>query len=227
VQATSSLSKHKKKDMLWTAAGGPSWRWYLASCARFACALVGFYEFARVQVFAPRTVVVVLDPLCAYEYLWSRRARDRLVDLIEAAADRGVPVLLTRWSRTVGAVADVVDRKRFWSDFLRDAEPDLLPEIEPYGSALHCVRSSNAFAPIDDTDRSHLLTFIRAQGYDTVVLAGCWTEACVYATAVAASEHGLRAVVARRACAGHALAARWSLACLDARCADVVDDVAF
>lgn len=213
--------------MPWTETGVAGMRWYLRSLARFVCAFFGMYEFEKAALSSRRTVVIVLDPLRAYEYLWSNAAHGALLTLLDTAAEWEVPIVLTKWTRTLGAVPDVVDRKGFWSEFLRDADPCYLPDVEPYGNAELRVRTSNAFAPTDSSDRSHLLAFMRKRKCDTVVLAGCWTEACVHATAVAAAEFGLRAVVVRRACVGHPLVSRWSLAYVDTLCGDVVEEVNF
>ena len=68
-----------------------------------------------------------------------------------------------------------------------------------------------------------LASLLRAQGIDTVVLAGCSTSGCIRATAVDAVQHGFRTIVVRE-CVGdrHSAPHEANLFDIDSKYGDVV-----
>lgn len=160
------------------------------------------------------SVLVVLDPIEAYDTLFARPTRRRICSLIREARENDVPVVVTRWDRyrpTTHDKMDAIDRKGHWSFYIARGTTYLLRSISSalrsdanstssseYNVQVVPVKHTNAFA-----NSSFVEAFERLEGVDRVILAGSWTESCVINTARAALDRDKDVMVVKSACAGH------------------------
>lgn len=176
-----------------------------------------------------RPAVVVIDLVRAYTSpdgpfaLPDAQAAVRATaELVEAARQRGVPVLWT----VVRYAPDLADGGLFvrkvpalacfaegapggWGELALEPAPGEVVVVKQYASAFF---------------GTSLATTLHATGVDTVVIAGVSTSGCVRATAMDAVNAGFRPQVVRQACADRTPALHDNnLADLDAKYADVVD----
>ena len=151
-----------------------------------------------------------------------------MVQTVEAAQKMRVPVIVTRWVRTRGALGDVYDDIGHWSQYVPTPVEPLLQELKhvQWDLWLDTVYT-DAFAPVYQRGRrieNVLREFLQRHNVKRLVIAGTWAEACVAQTAYAASVHGMTPIVLQAAVGGYM---RLSLVMLDQVRAHVVNAVHF
>jgi nicotinamidase-related amidase len=164
------------------------------------------------------TVVVVLDALEEYRTLWTGTCALRRLLLQAALCD--VPVVFTRWVRTPSSPDDQLRRKGHWSEFL-PRPGTLMPEVRAVAPDAPVVSTvfTDAFRHADFREL--------VQGYERVVLAGMWTEACVLHTSRSCAMLDVEPIVCADACGGHFPASLTALMTVQSLYGDVVGAVTF
>ncbi|CAB9501586.1 Isochorismatase, hydrolase [Seminavis robusta] len=163
----------------------------------------------------PRRVALLLDD-CQEEYReYAIDILPQLVSLVETFGRHGDGVcrVWSAWSRTVDdGISNAMDRW-YGPRGLRKDEPENavyifggaegmkpLKEIAPTQQEIddgwfYMGRHLDMFWNFDDTGKSYLDEKLKAEGIDTVVIAGLWTDECILSTAYAASSRGYDVVV--------------------------------
>ena len=151
-----------------------------------------------------RPALLLVDLVQAYFtpgaelYLGQRHpCLDSAARLLEAARERGVPVVHTRVSYGPGGADGGVFFRKVGAlrHFVGDGPlGQLMSEVAPsHGEVVLTKQYASAFFG------TSLASTLTSLGIDTVVLVGVSTSGCVRATAVDALQHGFRPVVVREA----------------------------
>merc|ERR1740138_1210597 len=115
----------------------------------------------------------------------------------------GTPVFWSYWSRMAPDDGGYCAFDEFMGPYGKDelkgmnatylkspSDADLLEELKPrtVEEWKRVISSTNydCFANKDETGKSILKTQLDAMGVDTLVLTGCWTDACIIATCIRA-----------------------------------------
>lgn len=141
------------------------------------------------------SVILVLDLIRPYEYLWNPRKSTALWHLLAIARTRHCRVVFTRWVRTKTYPDDALTaRGSHWTYQLPDRNSELLGGFY-----------DDAVDEIVDVTSTNALQHLSLKPTQPVILCGMWTESCVINTARAAVEDNHAVYVYRSACAGHFL----------------------
>lgn len=139
------------------------------------------------------SVLLVLDVVEPYKYLWSSRQTAALWQLIAVARSRKCRVVFTRWTRTSTYPDDALTAKgSHWTYQLPNKDSAL---IEGFRDQEEVV----------DVTATNALQHISLKPSQPLIICGMWTESCVINTARAAVEDNHAVYVCRTACAGHLL----------------------
>ena len=144
-------------------------------------------------------VLFVLDAIEAYEDLFDKESMRRLQMLIKSARMEAVPIVFTRWGRTGCEREDAVDAKAHWSNYVPKGKTNFLPNlVQEDEDETAVVLFPNALTNLGVND------IVTGGGCNRMVLAGCWTESCIYHTAHESLPvtHFPPAVI-KDACVGH------------------------
>ena len=189
---------------------------------------LGKYRNNTLSITANDTALILLDPLETYRNTFTQSQISQMVQIVETAQRMRVPVIVTRWVRTRGALGDVYDEIGHWSQYVPTPEEPLLKELDHIKWDLWLdTIYTDAFAPVYQSGRRNenvLREFLKRRNVQNLVIAGTWAEACVAQTAYAASVYGMTPIVLQPAVGGYF---RLSLVMLDQIRAHVVNAVHF
>ena len=173
-----------------------------------------------------RAALLLVDVQEEYrKQMMPRGVLDRLMRLVKAARAAGVPIIWSRWRRSGPSDGHYGALDEFFgpwgvashdnSLYLASAGgAEVLHEIAPTTAAerarvidsrtFDCfaapaLDSTGAAAPLSHSS-SRLRGMLDAHGVDTLLVAGCWTESCILATAVRAVAEDFNVSVAQDAC---------------------------
>lgn len=166
----------------------------------------------------PRRIALLLDD-CQEEYRpYAQEILPKLVVLVDAfraarAGSDGVEIMWSSWTRTFDdGISNAMDRW-YGPRGLRPDEPEnaayiftgapgmeVLSEIAPSpeevsGGWHYHGKHLDMFWNFDENGDSYLDNKLKAEGIDTIVLAGLWTDECILSTAYAGSSRGYDVVV--------------------------------
>jgi len=147
--------------------------------------------------FTDKSVLVLMDPIEAYQNLYNEKHIQNINKLIDAANKKDITVVFTQWIRVKpDNVVDEIDRKGHWSCFVPNNQTNILKTIKvDYNSTIVPVKHTNAFMHTEFTD---LL-----QDKKHIVLGGCWLESCIINTARAAIDRNCSVSVVSNCSTGH------------------------
>ncbi|MGB3184908.1 MAG: isochorismatase family protein [Ornithinimicrobium sp.] len=166
----------------------------------------------------PRRIALLLDD-CQEEYRpYAEDILPKLVELVDAfrtaqSGSDGVEVVWSSWTRTFDdGISNAMDRW-YGPQGLRPEEPEnavymftgapgmeVLSEIAPTQDEVadgwfYHGKHLDMFWNFDENGDSYLDTKLKAEGIDTIVLTGPWTDECILSTAYAGSSRGYDVVV--------------------------------
>ncbi len=172
----------------------------------------------------PRRIALLLDD-CQEEYRpYAGGILPNLVKLVDVfrkvqAANDGVCIVWSAWTRTFDdGISNAMDRwygpKGLRPDdpenavYIFTGEPGMMPlsEIAPTQEEVsdgwfYHGKHLDMFWNFDENGNSYLDEKLKADGIDTIVLSGLWTDECILSTAYAGSSRGYDVVVASDAVA--------------------------
>lgn len=130
-----------------------------------------------------------------------------MVELVNEARVKNIPIITTRWIRTRGSNNDIFDEIGHWSQFVPTPNEDPLRELSgvEWDLWLNTVYT-DAFAPVYDQGvrRENVLrTYLEENNIQNLLIAGTWAEACVSMTAYTAAVLGFTPVIAEPAVGGY------------------------
>lgn len=166
----------------------------------------------------PRRIALLLDD-CQEEYRpYADDILSKLVELVDAfrtaqSGSDGVEIVWSSWTRTFDdGISNAMDRW-YGPKGLRPEEPEnavymftgapgmeVLSEIAPTHDEVadgwyYHGKHLDMFWNFDENGDSYLDEKLKAEGIDTIVLAGLWTDECILSTAYAGSSRGYDVVV--------------------------------
>jgi len=152
----------------------------------------------------PRKCVMLIDDVQeAYRSFFSDDYLNAQASVLDAARAGGTPVFWSYWSRMAPDDGGYCAIDEFMGPYGNDefkgmnatylkapSDADLLEELKPrtVEEWKRVISSTNydCFANKDETGKSIFKTQLDAMGVDTLVLTGCWTDACIIATCIRA-----------------------------------------
>jgi nicotinamidase-related amidase len=140
------------------------------------------------------TALIVVDVQHGFVNRHSRGVLPAIVRLVEGWQAAGAPLVMTRFHNEVGSPYETITG---WTRLRSAEEQALADELAPYADTAVAVidkAQSSAFTP----EGAQL---IRDAGWSDLVLCGIDTDACVYDSAMAAYQSGLRPWIVTDACA--------------------------
>jgi len=140
------------------------------------------------------TALIVVDVQHGFVNRHSRSVLPAIVRLVEGWRAAGAPLVLTRFHNEVGSPYETITG---WTRLRSAEEQALADELAPYADPAVAVidkAQSSVFTP----EGARL---IRDSGWSDLVLCGIDTDACVYDSAMAAYQSGLRPWIVTDACA--------------------------
>ncbi|KAL7568042.1 hypothetical protein ACA910_020763 [Epithemia clementina (nom. ined.)] len=196
----------------------------------------------------PRRIALLMDD-CQEEYReYAENANilNNLVRLVntfrakKAEIGEGICIVWSVWSRTFDdGISNSMDRW-FGPRGLRPGEPEnalyiftgnagmvpfkeIAPTEEEYaGGWFYQGRHLDMFWNFDENGKSYLDEKLKAEGIDTVVISGLWTDECILATAFGAFSRGYDVVVVSDATATATACHKMALDVINGDCSKVL-----
>ena len=147
-----------------------------------------------------RSTLVILDPIEAYASLFDATTIDNIQRLIDGAEHLEIPIIVTRWQRTLPSTTgdadpgDAIDPKGHWTFYVPVGQSNILPTLRiPESAQIIDVRHTNAF----------MSDAFAPEECSRLIIAGSWMESCVINTARAGLDRNHPVTVVKNACAGH------------------------
>jgi nicotinamidase-related amidase len=141
-----------------------------------------------------RYALVVVDVQRGFVNRHSMHVVPAVVRLVEGWTSAGMPVVFTRFQNVPGSP---YERISDWTQLRTSEEQALIAELVPYArSAAGIIDKSVSSALTADLQR-----LVAQSRWTDLVLCGIDTDSCVYDTAVAVYQRGLRPWIVTDACA--------------------------
>merc|ERR1712029_780916 len=134
------------------------------------------------------------------------------MEVLEAARDGGIPVFWSYWGRTDPEDGGYWTYDEFYgpygcggykgmnatylaNDFAATILPELGPKTEEEQNRVMKSIHMDCFGNTNDDGRSIFKLKLAELGVDTLVLTGCWTDACVIATCIRAVTEDINVIL--------------------------------
>eukprot|EP00282_Hemiselmis_andersenii_P000686 CAMPEP_0114111454 /NCGR_PEP_ID=MMETSP0043_2-20121206/1863_1 /TAXON_ID=464988 /ORGANISM="Hemiselmis andersenii, Strain CCMP644" /LENGTH=308 /DNA_ID=CAMNT_0001203489 /DNA_START=13 /DNA_END=936 /DNA_ORIENTATION=+ len=161
----------------------------------------------------PRRIALLLDDAQEEYRPYAAHIISNMASLVSVFRAKGCPIVWTSWSRQFDdGIYNAMDRwygPRGWRTnnlenacYIFEGEAGLQPlkEIAPTAQELadgwfYHSKMLDMFWVFEPDGKSYLDEKLKAEGVDTIVIAGLWTDECIIATAYAGLSRGYDVVV--------------------------------
>lgn len=188
----------------------------------------------------PRRIALLLDDAQEEYRLYAEPIIPQMAALVGAFREKGCPIMWSSWSRQFDdGISNAMDRwygkRGLRADapenavYIFEGEAGLTPlkEIAPTKEEVgagwfYHSKMLDMFWCFQEDGKSYLDEKLKAEGVDTVVIAGLWTDECIVSTAFAALSRGYDVIVVRDGVATATAHHEKALTVLNATCGKVI-----